>query len=93
MFCKPTYIAAMVKILWEPRQSAFRQALRDLRKQAGLSQVELAARLDKPQSFVSKYESGERRLEYIEVEMICRACNTTLRAFAEAFERDCPWGK
>ncbi len=80
----------MAKLLWEPRQSAFRQALRDLRKQAGLSQVEMAVRLDKPQSFVSKYESGERRLEYIEVEMICRACGTTLSAFAADFEQSFP---
>ena len=33
------------------------------RKTAGLSQQQLAARLRKPQSFVSKYETGERRLD------------------------------
>ena len=37
-----------------------------MRLDAGLSQVELAARLHRPQSYVSKYESGERRLDLVE---------------------------
>ena len=36
------------------------------REEAGLTQVEVAARLNKPQSFVSKYERGERRLDFTE---------------------------
>ena len=36
------------------------------RKAAGITQVELAERLGKPQSFVSKVERGERRLDVIE---------------------------
>lgn len=50
----------------------------DRRLKADLSQVELADKLGKPQSFVSKYESGERRLDAIELievaeEMGCMA--------------------
>jgi DNA-binding XRE family transcriptional regulator len=37
--------------------------LKSLRRKAGLTQVQVAAELDVPQSFVSKYESGERRLD------------------------------
>lgn len=36
------------------------------RRAAGVTQVELAARLGRPQSFVSKVERGERRLDVIE---------------------------
>lgn len=36
------------------------------RQEAGLTQAEVAARLGKPQSYVSKYESGERRLDVVE---------------------------
>jgi transcriptional regulator with XRE-family HTH domain len=44
----------------------FREMLVVARKAAGLTQVEVAKRLDKPQSFVSKYEHGERRLDFTE---------------------------
>jgi transcriptional regulator with XRE-family HTH domain len=49
------------------------EALRAARKDACLSQTELAAKLGKRQQFVSKYESGERRLDIIEAVDICRA--------------------
>lgn len=43
------------------------------RKDAGVTQVELAKRLGKPQPFVSYVESGERRLDLIEFCAIARA--------------------
>jgi transcriptional regulator with XRE-family HTH domain len=54
--------------------------LRQLRLEAGLTQVQVAERLGVPQSFVSKYESGERRLDVIEVRHIADAIGTTLSA-------------
>jgi transcriptional regulator with XRE-family HTH domain len=44
----------------------FRNMLIAAREQAGLTQVEVAKKLAKPQSFVSKYERGERRLDFTE---------------------------
>ena len=38
---------------------------------AGLTQRQLSSQLGRPQSFVSKYENGERRLDFIEVLDIC----------------------
>jgi len=43
------------------------------RVRAGLTQQRLAARLKRHQSFVAKYEGGERRVEVIEFLQICRA--------------------
>jgi transcriptional regulator with XRE-family HTH domain len=43
------------------------------RKQAGLTQHELARRLKRPQSFVAKYEGGERRIDVVEFVAIVRA--------------------
>lgn len=43
------------------------------RKRAQLSQAELASRLRRPQSFVSKYERGERRLDVIEFRQVALA--------------------
>ncbi|MXZ87430.1 MAG: helix-turn-helix transcriptional regulator [Gemmatimonadetes bacterium] len=42
------------------------------RDAAGLTQHQLALRLNRPQSFVSKYERGERRLDVVEFVTICR---------------------
>jgi transcriptional regulator with XRE-family HTH domain len=51
----------------DPRYSVYRALLIELRERKALTQVEIAARLDKPQSYVSKYERGERRLDIIEM--------------------------
>ncbi len=51
----------------------FREALIDARLTNNRTQSEIAHRLGKPQSFVSKYESGERRLDIVEFMDICRA--------------------
>lgn len=52
-----------------------RKLLRQARKKRGLTQTALAAVLRKPQSFVSKYESGERLLSFVETIDVCRALN------------------
>ena len=60
--------------------------LRRLRTEAGLRQKDLADRLGQPQSFVSKYESGERRLDLIELRQICRAMGMPFEEFVRRFE-------
>lgn len=47
--------------------------LTDARRDAGLTQAEVAAKIGKPQSYVSKYESGERRLDVVEFCEIARS--------------------
>lgn len=44
----------------------FRSLLIEAREKAGLTQVIIAEKLGKPQSFISKYERGERRLDFTE---------------------------
>lgn len=60
--------------------------LRRLRQQAGLRQTDLAALLGRPQSFVSKVEAGERRLDIIELRAICQHLGTSLPAFVRQLE-------
>lgn len=67
-------------------QIILQKLLRTIRKELGLSQQELAARLDKPQSFVSKYESGERRLDILEIFQICRTVGMPFAVFAQRLE-------
>jgi transcriptional regulator with XRE-family HTH domain len=45
----------------------FLNRLRQARQQARLTQVQVARKLRRPQSFVSKCESGERRVEVVEL--------------------------
>lgn len=59
--------------------------LRELRENMGLTQVELAAHLKVTQSFVSKYESGERRLNFIEIYEICGVLGTSFETFSKTF--------
>ncbi len=69
------------------RYEHLRTLLLALRKEAGLRQIELAARLGCPQSFVSKYESGQRRLDLIELDAICEALGIPLDEFIERFRK------
>ncbi len=54
-------------------QKRFRELLVAARKKAGLTQAELSSRLNRPQSFVSKYERGERRLDVVEFQELAQA--------------------
>jgi transcriptional regulator with XRE-family HTH domain len=56
-----------------PQYDTFQKALVDARQEIGLTQQEVAFRLGRPQSFVSKYESGERRLDVVEFLGVCQA--------------------
>jgi transcriptional regulator with XRE-family HTH domain len=69
-------------------ESVLRTLLSNLRSEANLRQVDLADRLGKPQSFVSKYESGERRLDLIELREICLVLEISLTDFVKRFERE-----
>ena len=60
--------------------------LRQLREEAGLRQVELAERLNRHQSFVSKYEAGQRRLDLIELRAVAGALGISLVELVRRFE-------
>lgn len=77
----------MKKSIYSPEQMELLKLLRETRQKAGLSQVELAKRLGRSQSFVSKCESGELRLDLIELKMICRALGVSLSLFVRQFEK------
>lgn len=61
------------KSIFTPRYQRLKTLLVEAREAAGLTQVQLAAKLSKPQSFVSKYEHGARRLDVIELLEVCDA--------------------
>jgi len=64
----------------------FLELLREARQQTGLTQVELAQLLGLPQSYVSKCESGERRLDLLEARAWILALGGSPAAFLEALD-------
>jgi len=67
-------------------QRRLQELLRRIRTEAGLRQEDLARQLKQSQSFVSKYESGERRLDLLELRQICVALGLSLEEFSRRFE-------
>jgi transcriptional regulator with XRE-family HTH domain len=63
----------VLKSIHTAEYDRFRLLLIEARKKAGLSQAELAKRLAKPQSFVSKFERGERHLDVVEFRQVAEA--------------------
>jgi transcriptional regulator with XRE-family HTH domain len=59
--------------------------LRNLRETRNLTQTEVARRLGSPQSYVSKYETGERRLDFVETVFVCEALGISIEDFVKAF--------
>ena len=59
--------------------------LKQVRLDADLTQSELGDKLNQTQSYVSKYESGEQRLDLMEIEAICEAVDLSLLAFVERY--------
>ena len=53
--------------VYNDRYKRFLARLREARRQAGLTQAEASRRLGKHQSFLSKCESGERRVDFVEL--------------------------
>ena len=72
---------------YSPRYGRFRALLRRVREEAGLSQTVLADKLGKPQTFVSKSELGERRLDFLETLDFCAACGVPVEELVKRLEQ------
>lgn len=55
------------------RKALLRKLLKEARLEAGLTQVEVAAKLRVPQSYIAKVEQGERKISFIETLDLCKA--------------------
>lgn len=76
-----------MKILNEKtQQEKLLLLLKEIRIKKNITQAELAKKLGVPQSFVSKYESGERQLDILELRQICQQIGITLESFIHKLE-------
>lgn len=80
------YRADMPKAKFTRDSAILLALLKAVRTGAGLTQAEMAQKLGQPQSFVSKYESGERRLDVLELRQVCRASGISLADFIRKLE-------
>jgi transcriptional regulator with XRE-family HTH domain len=78
----------MEKTIYSREYEVFREVLRRVRIRTGLTQVELAERLKVGQSWVSKIERGELRMDIIQLRIYCEAMGIAFSDFIEELEGD-----
>ncbi len=78
----------MKKSLESPDYKLFLRVLKRQRNSSGLSQETLATILDETQSFISKCERGERRIDIIELRLWCDALGISLKSFLTVLEKE-----
>ncbi len=69
-----------------PEYAIFLRTLREVRKEADLRQSDMAKGIGQSQSFVSKCERGERRIDIIELRDMCGVAGMRLEAFASLLD-------
>ncbi len=77
----------MDKSIFTEQYAVFLRVLRKTRQEAELTQVDLAERLNQTQSFISKCERGERRLDVVELHVFCQAMGVAMADFIQCFEK------
>lgn len=77
----------MQKSAFSREYQIFLKLLKSARFDARLTQMHLAKRMNASQSFISKCERGERRLDIVELQAWCRALDYPLPAFVAKFDR------
>jgi transcriptional regulator with XRE-family HTH domain len=77
----------MKKSIYSEEYGTFLQLLKEARENAGMTQEDLAAKLKATQSFVSKCERGERRLDIIELWQFCQAIEVSFSQFVLELDR------
>lgn len=76
------------KTIYTREYAAVLRLLRTARETAGITQVDLAKQLGQTQSFVSKIERGDRRLDIIQLRTILRNFDLTLPRFVDQLESE-----
>ena len=71
----------MVKSIHTKQYAYFVERLRKAREEAGLTQVQVAKKLKRPQSHVSNVESGQQRVDVVELQTFAKMYNKDINYF------------
>jgi transcriptional regulator with XRE-family HTH domain len=77
----------MEKSIHSARYAVFLKVLRETRVRAGLTQAQLARKIGETQTFVSKCERGERRIDVVELRTFCQAFGMSFKQFVRVLEK------
>jgi transcriptional regulator with XRE-family HTH domain len=78
----------MEKTIYSGEYALVLRLLREAREKAGITQMQLAKKLGLTQSFVSKIERGDRRLDIVQLRTVCRVLGISLLEFVKQFEEE-----
>lgn len=78
----------MKKTIYSKMSKDLQDLLVSMRKNAGLTQRELAKKLNREHSFIARIELGERRVDVIEFYFICEACDASPEKMIRNFYKD-----
>jgi len=80
-------LKGMEKSLFSKDYAVFLRELRKARKESGLTQEEIGKKLGQTQSFISKCERGERRLDVLEFRAFCKAIGVDFVQFVKSIDK------
>ncbi len=78
----------MEKSIYSREYAAVLRLLKEAREEAGITQVDLAKKLGQSQSYVSKVERGDRRLDIVQLRTICQTLDLRLPDFVQRLEHE-----
>jgi len=76
----------MGRYKWSQQEEVLLSLLKELRREAGLSGPVIQQKLQRPNSYVAKVESGDKRLDILELNEYCLACGCSLADFSERLQ-------
>ena len=76
----------MRKSIHSAEQKILQAFLKELREGKGILQKDFAVQIERPASYVSRYENGEKMLDLPELRQICEALGITLVEFVQSYE-------
>ena len=77
----------MGRYKWSTHEEILLSLLKEIRNEAGLSGPSIQKLLNRPNSYVAKVESGDKRLDILELREYCKVCEVSIADFSAQLEK------